>query len=138
MHALRLYAGPIARQHIEQHGLRPEDVGAIPAAAGGPKGLILGPLDRLLFGEWLPRSTQPVDLIGASIGAWRMATACLDDTVVAFRRLERDYISQHYEWRDGEKQPSADEVSRQFRHNLASFFGGRDAHVLGHARYRLQ
>ncbi|MEZ5701136.1 MAG: phospholipase [Burkholderiaceae bacterium] len=137
MHALRLYAGPIARQHIEQHGLRPEDVGAIPAAAGGPKGLILGPLDRLLFGEWLPRSTQPVDLIGASIGAWRMATACLDDTVVAFRRLERDYISQHYEWRDGEKQPSADEVSRQFRHNLASFFGGREAQVLGHARYRL-
>ena len=84
--ALRLYAGPTARQHIEQHGLRPPDVGVIPAAAGGPKGLILGPLDRFLFGHWLPQSTQPVDLVGASIGAWRMATACLDHTVTAFNR----------------------------------------------------
>ena len=137
MHALRLYAGPLARQHLEQHGLRPQDVGAIPAAAGGPKGLILGPLDRLLFGQWLPLSTQPIDLIGASIGAWRMAAACLDDTVVALRRLETDYIGQQFEWREEQKQPSAEEVSRQFRQNLASFFGGREAQVLGHSRYRL-
>lgn len=96
MQALRLYAGPRARQHIEHHGLRPQDVGVIPAAAGGPKGLILGPLDRFLFGQWLPQSSQPVHLVGASIGAWRMATACLDASVAAFERLERDYIAQHY------------------------------------------
>ena len=97
MQALRLYAGPKARQHIEQHGLRPQDVGTVPAAAGGPKGLILGPLDRFIFGHWLTQSAQPVHLVGASIGAWRMATACLDDSVAAFERLERDYIAQHYE-----------------------------------------
>jgi hypothetical protein len=137
MHALRLYAGPKARRHIEQHGLRPEDVGAIPAAAGGPKGLILGPLDRFLFGQWLARSTQTIDLIGASIGAWRMATACLDDTVAALWRLERDYIGQHFEWSEGQKRPPAAQVSRQFRLNLESFFGGQQAQVLGHSRYRL-
>ena len=97
MKALRIHAGPTARRHIEQHGLRPHDVGVIPGAAGGPKGLILGPLDRFLFGHWLPQSSQPVHLVGGSIGAWRMATACLNDSVAAFERLERDYIAQHYE-----------------------------------------
>jgi hypothetical protein len=77
MKALRIHAGPAARRHIEQHGLRPQDIGVIPGAAGGPKGLILGPLDRFLFGDWLARSSQPVHLVGGSIGAWRMATACL-------------------------------------------------------------
>ncbi|AOW14511.1 phospholipase [Hydrogenophaga crassostreae] len=137
MQALRLYAGPQARRHIEHHGLRPCDVGAIPAAAGGPKGLILGPLDRLLFGEWLTRSTQPVHLIGASIGAWRMATACLNHNVAALERLEHDYIAQHFELPPGQKRPSADQVSRQFRQNLDGFFGGRTSEILTHPRYRL-
>ena len=39
--ALRVLAGPAALQHLREHGLRPADVGVIPAAAGGPKGLIL-------------------------------------------------------------------------------------------------
>ena len=30
MQALRFHAGPAARRHIEQHGLRPQDVGVIP------------------------------------------------------------------------------------------------------------
>lgn len=135
--ALRLYAGPAARQHIEQHGLRPPDVGVIPAAAGGPKGLILGPLDRFLFGHWLPQSSQPVDLVGASIGAWRMATACLNHTVAAFERLEHDYIRQHLAPPAGRKRPSAAQVSRQFGENLRLFYGGRLSEVLQHPRYRL-
>ena len=88
MKALRIYAGPKARRHIEQHGLLPQHVSVIPGAAGGPKGLVLGPLDRFIFGEWLPQSSQPVHLVGASIGAWRMATACLNEPVRAFERLE--------------------------------------------------
>jgi hypothetical protein len=35
--------------------------------------LILGPLDRFMCGDWLTQSSQSVDLVGASIGAWRMA-----------------------------------------------------------------
>ncbi|MGE0350425.1 patatin-like phospholipase family protein [Hydrogenophaga sp.] len=137
MQALRLHAGPKARQHIEQHGLRPQDVGVIPAAAGGPKGLILGPIDRFLFGEWLPQSTQPVHLVGASIGAWRMATACLGDTVAAFERLERDYISQHYELPPGQRRLTADQISGRFADNLKLFYGGRVEEVLRHPRYSL-
>ena len=137
MQALRLYAGPKARAHLEQNGLAPAHVGVVPGAAGGPKGLILGPLDRFIFGEWFPQSQQPVHLVGASIGAWRMATACLDDAVTAFQRLEQDYIAQDYELPPGRKTPTAEHVSARFGENLESFYGGRVAQVLQHPRYRL-
>lgn len=137
MRALRLYAGPQARRHIEQNGLKPQDVGVVPGAAGGPKGLVLGPLDRFIFGEWLAQSAQPVHLVGASIGAWRMATACLNGAVQAFERLERDYIAQDYELEPGRKSPTAAHVSERFGENLQSFYGGRIGEVLGHPRYKL-
>ncbi len=137
MKALRIYAGPAARQHLEQHGLQARDVHTIPAAAGGPKGLILGALDRFIFGPWLAQATHEVHLVGASIGAWRMATACLNDPVAAFQRLEHDYIHQHYELRPGEKRPSPAMVSERFGQSLRDFYGGRVHEVLAHPRYRL-
>ena len=137
MQALRIYAGPKARQHIAAQGLQPRDVGVVPGAAGGPKGLILGPLDRFIFGDWLAKSNHPVHLVGASIGAWRMATACLNQPVAAFERLERDYIAQHYELQPGQKRPTADVVSEKFGESLSSFYGGRVAEVLTHPRYKL-
>ena len=137
MKALRIHAGPAAVRMIRREGLQPAQVRVIPAAAGGPKGLILGPLDRFLFGEWLLRSAQPIDLAGASIGAWRMATACLDNPVAAFERLERDYIAQHYALAPGQKRPLPAEVSALFGRNLRDFYGGRIQEVLRHPRYRL-
>ena len=137
MKALAIYAGPQAKQHLALHGLSASDVGVIPAAAGGPKGLILGPLDRFMFNEWLPSSQQPVDLVGASIGAWRMATACLPDSSAGLLRLEHDYIHQHYELKPGEKFPSAQQVSDSFRENLDLFYGGLVEPLLNHPRFRL-
>jgi hypothetical protein len=137
MTALRIYAGPRAREHLRERGLQPQDIGVVPAAAGGPKGLILGPLDRFLFGDWLARSQQPIDLVGASIGAWRMATACLKDPIAAFSKLERDYIAQDYELEPGRKTPTAAHVSERFSESLQSFYGGRVREVLDHPRYKL-
>jgi hypothetical protein len=137
MHALRLYAGPRALQHIRDHGLRPEHVGVVPAAAGGPKGLILGPVDRLLFGQWLREAPQTIHLIGASIGAWRMGTACLNDPVRAFERLEHDYIHQHYELAPGQRRPTAQQISDTFGANLQAFYGDHLEEVLHHPRWRL-
>jgi len=137
MQALHIHAGPKAMAHIREHGLRPEHIGVIPGAAGGPKGLILGPLDRFIFGDWLTQSHQPVDLVGASIGAWRMATACLKDSVTAFERLEHDYIHQHYEPLPGHKRVTARQVSDAFGHSLQAFYGGRIDQTLNHPRYRL-
>lgn len=137
LRALCIYAGPAARRRIERQGLQAADVGAIPGAAGGPKGLILGPLDRFIFGDWLEQSTQAVHLVGASIGAWRMASACLTDPVAAFLKLEHDYVRQHYELKPGERRPSAATVSALFGENLRVFYDGRIDEVLTHRRYRL-
>ncbi len=137
MQALRIYAGPGALAHLQAHGLAPKHVRTIPAAAGGPKGLILGPLDRFIFGQWLAQSTQPVDLVGASIGAWRMATACLNESVLAFERLERDYIHQDYALEPGKKFPTPDRISADFGASLEAFYGGRVPEVLNHPRYKL-
>lgn len=43
MQALCIYTGPRAMAHLARHGLQSADIAAIPAAAGGPKGLISGP-----------------------------------------------------------------------------------------------
>jgi hypothetical protein len=135
--ALRIYAGPRALAQIRRQGLAPQQVRVIPAAAGGPKGLILGPLDRFIFGEWLAASSQSVDLVGASIGAWRMAAACLAQPVQALERLERDYIAQRFDPPEGMRRVPASLVSERFAHSLEQFYGGRIPQVLGHGRYRL-
>jgi hypothetical protein len=137
MKALQIHAGPHALAHLRSHGLRPHDVGAIPAAAGGPKGLALIPLDRYLFGHWLPQSAQPVHLLGASIGAWRMACACLPDADAALAQLADDYVTQRYEHAPG-KAPTARHVSEVLGRKLDERLGARAASaVLASPRYRL-
>jgi hypothetical protein len=137
MPALRIHAGPAARRHIERHGLSPKDVRLVAGAAGGPKGLILGPLDRFVFGEWLRPSSHTVHLLGASIGAWRMATAAMRDPVAAFEHFEQAYINQHYDPEPGRKMPSAALVSRKFKESLHEFFAGEVDGILRHPRYRV-
>lgn len=137
MKALALYAGPWALRHLTRHGLRPADVQVIPGAAGGPKGLILGPLDRFVFGDWLSRSHHPLHLIGASIGAWRMATACLPDPAKALAQLEHDYIHQDFQPPPGQNRPTAQQVSQAFAASLQHFYGGRIHDVLNHPRFHL-
>ena len=135
--ALRLYAGPAALRYIEHEGLQPSDVGVIPAAAGGPKGLILGPLDRFIFGQWLPGSNHPIDLVGASIGAWRIATACLPDPIAGFSMLEEGYIHGDMKAPPGRKLPPPSQVSATFAANLRTMFDGKVTAILAHQRYRL-
>ncbi len=136
MKALSIHAGPRALKALREHGLRPRDVRIIPAAAGGPKGLVLNPLDQFIFGDWLAASRHTVHLLGASIGAWRMATACLPDPVAGFEQMAHDYIHQVYEHRPG-KAPATLHVSEVFGARLQQRFGGHEAEVLGHARFRL-
>ena len=94
MKALSVHAGPRALKALREHGLQAQHVRAVPAAAGGPKGLVLNPLDQYFFGEWLAANTAPVHLLGASIGAWRMAAACLNDPAAALAQMAHDYIHQ--------------------------------------------
>jgi hypothetical protein len=136
MRALQVFAGPRAREHLRRHGLRPADVRVIPAAAGGPKGLALNALDRFIFGRWLRDVVQPVHLMGASIGAWRMAAACLPDADAALRELAADYIAQDYPHAPG-KPPQARDVSRIFGATIEQRLGARAAQILLQPRFRL-
>jgi hypothetical protein len=119
---LRGGAGAIA--HIEKHGLAPQDIACIPAAAGGPKGLALLPLDRRLHAEWLIRAGA-IELIGASIGAWRMAALAQADPIAALARLQHAYVhEQRYQTK-----PTPLEVSRACRRFAAAVLGGSDLAV---------
>lgn len=133
MKAIHIHAGPRALAHLRQNGLNAADIGVIPAAAGGPKGLIFQHLDQWLFGHWLPSAARERLLIGASIGAWRMAAACHADPVAAFARLTRLYCEeQRYPYK-----PTASHVSSVVRGILEQLVGGHESEVLSHRWNRL-
>jgi hypothetical protein len=134
--ALEIRAGPRARRLLLERGLRPQDVRVVPGAAGGPKGLVLNPLDRWLFGHWLAEAPQVLHLPGASIGAWRLACACLPDADAALAQLAEDYITERYEPPSG-RAPTAEAVSAAFGAMLRKRLGGRAAEALSHPRRRL-
>ena len=104
---LDIRLGADARRHIEERGLSPGDITCMPAAAGGPKGLALLPFDRLFAREWLPQTAR-IELIGASIGAWRMAALADADPLRALDRLQTAYVrEQNYPHRPSTSQVAA-------------------------------
>ena len=116
---LEIRLGERALSHIRERGLAPGDVTCIPAAAGGPKGLALLPLDRILARHWLPH-TDRIELIGASIGAWRSAALAQDDPLAALDRLQHAYVrEQNYA-----EKPSAREVGIVCRGLARAVLGG--------------
>jgi hypothetical protein len=105
---LQVHAGPRAREHLRQHrGLArlawAADVRVVGHGSGGraqgPDALLL-PLDRYLLpaaaGGPLAAAArrQTVHLLGASIGAWRMAAACRTDADAALAQLAEDYVAR--------------------------------------------
>lgn len=136
MQALQVFAGAQARAHLRERGLAPADVRVVPAAAGGPKGLALNAIDRFVFGHWLKGGTQAVHLLGASIGAWRMAAACRDDADTALAELADDYITQDYPHELG-KAPKKADVTRIFGQTLQQRLGAHASELLAHPRFRL-
>lgn len=92
MKALRLIAGPTAKARIREHGLSPELVRMAVGASGGPKWLVLLGLDKFIFGQWLAKSEQTIDLVGSSIGAWRMANAAHPEAAKMMERFVELYF----------------------------------------------
>jgi len=118
-----VHAGARATAHLRADGLAAADIGCVPAAAGGPKGLALIPLDRRLFDPargWLRDAT--LELVGASIGAWRMAAAAMPDPLAALERLAQAYVGQTYPHR-----PSPCEVAEQCRRLARAVLGDAPA-----------
>ena len=114
-----VHAGARAAAHVRAGRLAPTDIECVPAAAGGPKGLALIPLDRRLFDPargWLRNAS--LELVGASIGAWRMAAAATRDPLAALDRLAEAYVGQAYPHR-----PSPREVAEQCRRLACAVLG---------------
>ena len=132
MNALSFHAGSRALAHIGKHGLQAQDIAVVPAAAGGPKGLIFQALDQWMFGNWLPSAPRERTLIGSSIGAWRMAAACQADPVRAFDRLGDLYCDQRYT-----AKPSQQEIDDVCQNLLRELIGGHENDILNHPHYRL-
>lgn len=122
---LTFRAGPSAYRRIRNNGLSPNDVRVIVGAAGGPKWLILGHLDRVLFGRWFKGRTRPLHLVGSSAGAWRFAVACHPDGIQAIERFEQAYIHQYYSDR-----PGPEEISAEAARIIAAMMGDADPKAL--------
>ena len=132
VHALEIRAGARAREVLMERGLRAQDVRAMAGAAGGPKWLVLGELDRFLFGTWLKEANQGVHLIGASAGAWRFAALATADPVGASLELEDAYIHQCFE-----KNPSPFDVSKVAMRVLTTFLNERSIGEILESHHRL-
>ena len=124
--------GARARSRIAAAGVQAADIALVPAAAGGPKGLILHQFDCWLFGTWLAQAPRPRRLVGASIGAWRMAAAAFADPVATQRRLVRLYVGQRFP-----AKLDAAYVSRACRALLDEVLDGRAGEPLAHPDHRL-
>lgn len=130
--ALTLKAGPRAFKQIRERGLNARDVGTLPGAAGGPKALGIQGLDVALFGDWLPSAPRERSLIGASVGSWRFASACLPDAAEGIRRLGELYNAQTFA-----KGVTMAQISQSSRQMLDDLLDGRDAQLLANPDYRL-
>jgi len=127
-----IYAGHEALAHIHQQGLKKDDISMLLGASSGPKWLVLHGFDQYLMNQF-ERRQEPLDLLGTSAGAWRMACYAQQDTFAAHQRLTDAYIEQSYSDR-----PSGDEILASCRKMVMSMLGERgEEEVLQHPTSRL-
>jgi len=129
---LRVYLGREAARRIAETGWSADLFDLLLGASGGARWLILGHLDRLLFGEFLARGTRTLSVLGSSIGAWRHACLALPDPEAAIDRMEASYLEQRYS-----SKPDAREVSAVSLDILEHTLGNDGArHLIEHPRIR--
>ncbi len=93
---LAFYGGDRAVEIIREHGFTQDIVKVVAGAAGGPKWLLLGALDKVLFSHWFKKRSDPLFLLGSSAGAWRFAAACGNSPEESMEKLREGYINQRY------------------------------------------
>lgn len=95
--ALEIYAGPQALTTLHEHGFNPDLFSTLLGASGGPKWFVLYGLDKFLFGELFKGRTQPLNIIGSSVGSFRAACFAQNDPVAATERMAHSYIGTTYD-----------------------------------------
>ena len=96
MEALSFYAGKSALARIQSEGIKPEMFSAVLGASGGPKWFVLTGLDKVIFNDFMHKSTKHVDIIGSSVGAFRSACFAQKDPCAAITRLAQRYSNTVY------------------------------------------
>ncbi|MBN2396971.1 MAG: patatin-like phospholipase family protein [Deltaproteobacteria bacterium] len=130
---LSFSAGRKALAMIRDGGLSPDQVKVVTGAAGGPKCLILGHLDGVIFSTWFAGRKDLLFLLGSSAAAWRFACVSQEKPLEAIDRFQATYVSQHYSGR-----PSAEEITRESIVFLNTFLGERgEKEILSHPYLRL-
>ncbi|HOT43668.1 MAG TPA: patatin-like phospholipase family protein [Spirochaetota bacterium] len=130
---LSFMAGPRALGIIRDEGLNPDRVSVMAGAAGGPKWLILGGMDRFLAGEFFRDRKKPLYLVGSSIGTWRFAAMAQKKPVEAIDAFEKAYLKQSYS-----RVPTTDEVTGESLSILDDYLpDSRISQILNHPFYRL-
>lgn len=114
--ALKVQAGSLAKQLIENEGLQAHHVDMIPGAAGGPKGIGLMGLDQAIFADFLQREKQRRFLIGSSVGAWRFAGILAQGEKLGPERLAELYIELAFE--KGMKLVDIERISRDMLNRI--------------------
>ena len=110
-------------------------VTVLAGAAGGPKWIVLNGMDRFLFGEWFKDRTEPLHMLGSSIGAWRFAAALSHHNPMTGLELFKEaYFSQKYEGKPtpGSVSDTAVRLMREFLNEETI------SHMLNHPYGRLR
>lgn len=129
---LNIYAGPRAKQQLQQNGFRPKLFDTILGASGGPKWFVLAGLDRILVSEFFATSAQTVHVIGTSAGAFRAACMCQRDSRSAIDRLAHFYAKTVYS-----DHPSPDEISQSAADILGKMLGDNGVQeILTNTRFK--
>ncbi|MGZ9899449.1 alpha/beta hydrolase [Shewanella gaetbuli] len=118
MSALRIIAGETAYKQIESEGFRQQLFTQILAASGGPKWIGIAGLDKYLFGEFFKHREDPLYMLGASSGAWRLACLGQQNPLEAYDRLEHYYINQRYD-----TVPTREQVSEKVTYIVNGILG---------------
>lgn len=128
MSSLRFIAGPTAFKTIMEKGLNADAFTQVFAASGGPKWLGVASLDRYIFGEFFKQRTSPLYTIGASSGAWRLASLAQENPIEAHKNLENLYIHQVYEGK-----PSPDAITKNVTSIIRELLGAhKGADIIAH------
>ena len=129
---ISVLAGNKAIEIIRDEGLNLSRVKVLAGASGAAKFLVLTGIDRVLLSLFKER-TDPLYLLGTSIGAFRMAAYCQRDPVDALGNLEKEYIAQHYDSR-----PTRKEITEESRRILDAYIDDDEIeHIINHPFMRI-
>ena len=99
-------------------GFHPELFDTLVGASGGPKWLVLRPLDDVLIDRVILGRSDPFATLGSSIGSFRHACFAQADPHAALERFAESYVEQAYTGR-----PTMEEISTESDRILGHFLG---------------